>query len=204
MYVQNLAGSAASELLFTSKGAQTGTGGLWPGSWSADGQQMAFMHAASAGGDISLYDRRAGGRSAPLISGPATEWGARLSPDGHSLAYVSNESGRWQVYLQALPTPGARVQISADGGTEVVWARNGRELFYRNGPRVIAVAIEPGGGLKIGKTTVLFEGPFAAGQPGLPNYDVAPDGRFVMVEPGPDERTTPQLHVLLNWPALLR
>ena len=87
---------------------------------------------------------------------------------------------------------------------QVVWARNGRELFYRNGPRMMAVSIETGATLTVGQTSVLFEAPLMLGLVGLPNYDVAPDGRFVMVEPGPEERSPPLLHVTLNALTVLK
>lgn len=105
--------------------------------------------------------------------------------------------------MQPFPGPGNRRQISTDGGTEVVWSRDGRELFYRNGARMMAVSIDTRN-FSVGQTTTLFEAPLILGSPGLPAYDVAADGRFVMIEPGPDERLTQPIQITLNWPAMLK
>jgi Tol biopolymer transport system component len=115
---------------------------------------MANM-AGPTGGDLRLFDR-ATESDAPLVSTPFTEWGARLSPDNRVLAFVSNETGRWEVHVQPFPGPGR--QISTEGGTEAVWSRDGRELFYRNGSRMMAVAIDTAS-LSVGETTTLFDVP---------------------------------------------
>ena len=178
--------------------------GLWPGSFSRDGQRLVYMAIMTGptGGDLRVFDR-ATGTDAPVVETPFTEWGARRSPDNRVLAFVSNESGRWEVHVQPFPGPGNRRQISTDGGTEVVWSRDGRELFYRNGSRLMAVSVDTAS-LSVGQTTTLFDAPLMLGSPGLPAYDVTADGRFVMVEPGPDERMTQPIHVTLNWPGLIK
>jgi eukaryotic-like serine/threonine-protein kinase len=76
-----------------------------------------------------------------LVQGPFNAGGARFSPDGHWMAYVSDESGRTEVYLRAYPQAGPRIQISVEGGTAPVWWHNGRELFFRNGDQVFAVSM---------------------------------------------------------------
>ena len=86
----------------------------------------------------------------------------QFSPDGHWLAYVSDESGRYETYVQPYPGPGGKRQISTDGGTEPVWNRNGRELFYRSGNKMMAVDITTQPGFAAGKPRMLFEGPYAA------------------------------------------
>ncbi len=172
--------------------------GLWPGSWSRDGRTLAFMESSNSG-DVNIL--RAGDATPmPFVSSPATEWGARLSLDDRWMAYTSNESGRWEVYIKPYPGPGARRQISIDGGAEVVWARNGRELFYRNGPKLMAVDIQTAPSFSVGDPHVVFEGTFAPGQPGLPGYDVSVDGqRFLMVKPSDAEAAQRPIHVIVNW-----
>jgi len=174
--------------------------GMWPGSWSPDGQTLAFMQSSPAsGGDIAVLNRAAGGEPQPFVSTAATEWGAKLSPDGRWMAYISNESGQWEVYLQPFPGPGNRRQVSSNGGSEIVWARNGLELFYRDGSRMMAVPIRTTPSFSIGNPEVLFEGTYLLGSPGAHNYDVTPDGqRFLMIKAG-DREDAPQVQVILNW-----
>jgi hypothetical protein len=115
------------------------------------------------------------------------------------MAYVSNDSGRWEVYIQTYPGQGGRIQVSSEGGTEVVWARNGREI-YRNQHQLMAVPIRTAPTLKVGKPSPLFESPFVAGEPGLPNYDVSADGsRFLMIRAGAEEAKPGPLNIVINW-----
>ncbi len=136
-----------------------------------------------------------------LLQTPFDEHTGMLSPDDRWLAYVSNESGREEIYMRPFPGPGGKVQISTEGGAEPQWSRDGKELFYRKGEKMMAVAISAEPELAAGKPTLLFEGRYlsglSAGNPAT-NYDVAPDGRFVMIRV--EERTAPtQLNLVLNW-----
>jgi Tol biopolymer transport system component len=110
-----------------------------PHSVSPNGQLIAFGRVDPKNQRdiwiLSVKDRK----SALFLSTPATEGAARFSPDGRWIAYVSDESGRPEIYVQPYPGPGGKWQISADGGIEPVWNANGRELFYRSGNRMMAV-----------------------------------------------------------------
>jgi len=174
--------------------------GVWPGSWTPDGQTLALMQGSpTSGGDIGVLNRRLNPDAQPFIHTSATEWGAKLSPDGRWMAYISNESGQWEVYIQPFPGPGNRRQISSGGGTEIVWARSGRELFYRSGQRMMAVPFTASPTFSIGNPELLFEGPYLVGSPGAHNYDVAPDGqRFLMIEAS-EPKGSLQIHILTNW-----
>jgi len=123
-----------------------------------------------------------------------------FSPDGRALAWVSNETGREQVYVRPYPDTG-RTLVSVDGGWEPIWSRNGTELFYRSGRRLYAVPVRTKGVLTIGQPSLLFEGDFDRGSPtpGIPSYDVAADGRFIMVTSTADAGTPARLDVVLNW-----
>ncbi len=104
--------------------------------------------------------------------------------------------------MTPFPGPGGRQPISTDGGTEPVWSRDGRELYYRNGDALMAVTISTEPALTPGKPTLLFAGPyrsgvFVGGNPGS-NYDVTPDGRFVMIRNEGSSAAT-QILVVLNW-----
>ena len=107
-----------------------------------------------------------------------------LSPDARCLAYVSNESGGYQVYVQPFPGPGRKSQVSTEGVTEPVWARSGRELFYRSGRKMMVVDTVTGPAFSTGNPKMLFEGDDAAlGRVfGGQNYAVTPDGQhFIMI-----------------------
>ena len=102
--------------------------------------------------------------------------------------------------MRPLSATGRVRPISVEGGSEPVWAPDGRELFYREGTRMMAVTIDAGG--QIQPPRVLFDGDFARGTIDAANYDVMPDGRFVMIQ-RPSPTSGPTLHVLINWLAAL-
>ena len=128
-----------------------------------------------------------------------------ISPDGRWIAYVSDVSGRDEVYVQSFPESGERIPISTQGGIEPVWRRDGRELFYRNGDKLMAVTLGISPKLTPGVPEVLFEGRFRKTLlvSEAANYDVSPDGNsFVMVRQ--KNLVTPAvIQVMLNWPEVL-
>ena len=116
----------------------------------------------------------------PFLLTPFDERSPRFSPDGKWLAYVSDESGRNDVYVQPFPGPGPKWLVSTDGGIDPVWSKDGRELFYRRDDQMMAVSVAPKGEFSAGRPQRLFEIRFDAGDNG-PNYDVSRDGTwFVM------------------------
>ncbi len=122
-----------------------------------------------------------------------------FSPDGRWLAFVSSESGSDEVYLQPYPGPGPKTLISSGWSYEPLWSPDGRELFYRQegGHRMMAVTVETNPQLKVGKPRLLFEGSYFSKRGGYPiSYDIAPDGRFLMImaDPAPT-----RLNIVLNW-----
>ena len=138
----------------------------------------------------------------PFLGTPFNEGGARFSPDGRWLADVSDESGRPEIYVQPYPGPGGKWQVSTDGGTEPVWNRNGRELFYRSGNKLMAVETTTSPSFSAGKPRMLFEGQYlATDYPQLGSgYDVSADGqRFLMVKETARTSPTDQINVVLNW-----
>ena len=123
---------------------------------------------------------------------------ADVSPDGRWLAYVSDESGEPEVYVRPFPDGGGKMIVSTDGGSSPVWSADERELFYREGNRVMAVRIQLGDELTLGTPTFLFESSFAGGNFGANSFDVTANGeRFLVVESS--TRTRGELHVVLNW-----
>jgi Tol biopolymer transport system component len=188
-------GSGGLERLTTSEYTQS------PHSWSPDGKLIAF-HEINPTTGYDIWVLRLGDRKAQLfLRTPFNEGAARFSPDGHWLAYMSNESGRFEIYVQPYPGPGGKSQISTDGGTEPVWNPSGRELLYRSGDKMMAVDIATQPGFAASKPRLLFEGQYVPTPATLPNYDVTPDGqRFLMVKPIEAVEAAPtQINVVLNW-----
>jgi Tol biopolymer transport system component len=172
-----------------------------PSSWSPDGQLLSFTEVGSATGYDLWVLRLSDRKPQPFLQTPFNESVPRFSPDGHWLSYISNESGRYEVYVQPYPGPGGKWQISTEGGTEPVWNHNGRELFYRNGDKMMAVDIATQSGFAAGKPKLLFEGRYERTPATSPNYDVSPDGqRFLMLKSDAQEAAAPtQINVVLNW-----
>jgi serine/threonine-protein kinase len=121
---------------------------------------------------------------------------AAFSPNARWLVYVSDESGREEVYVRPFPSAGSRWPISVDGGREPVWARSGGEVFYRNGNRMMAVTVTSDATFTATKPALLFEGKALSG---IGSYDVTPEGEFLMIEPGESDSPASQLNVVLNW-----
>jgi serine/threonine-protein kinase len=178
----------------------------FPSSWSPDGRWLVYAtREDNVKSDIWVLPMDKSKDPAPLLQSPAKETAGMVSPDGRWIAYVSDFSGRDEVYIQSFPEPGERIPISNLGGIEPAWRRDGRELFYREGDRLMVVDLGGGPGITPRTPEVLFEGRFRKTLYGseAANYDVSPDGsRFVMVRQ--KNLVTPTvIHVVLNWPEAL-
>lgn len=122
-----------------------------------------------------------------------------FSPDGHRVAYLSDETGQMEVFVSAYPGGQNRRLVSADGGTEPVWSPDGRELFYRHGDEMMVVSFDAPSGFPSAPTR-LFAGPFLHDFNGNPNYAVSPDGqRFLMIRSALHSPALSQIHVVQNW-----
>ena len=131
----------------------------------------------------------------PFLQTPFNERRAMFSPDGRWIAYQSDASGRNEIYLSRFPASPGEWQVSTEGGTETRWNPNGRELFYRNADKMMAVDVDSQGELVLGKPRLLFERSLLR-----EDYDVAPDGqRFVMVDESESAPAPTQLNLVLNW-----
>ena len=179
-------------------------------SWSPDGRTLAYTAITpEAGSHIMVESLAEDHESHPFADIKAAAGSPKFSPDGRWLAYCSNESKKPQVYVQAFPGPGAKIQVSSDGGTDPVWKRSGGELYFRNGDKMMAVAVSTAPTFTAGRPRTLWEGHYShgmstsCGPPGATssNYDVTPDGRrFLMVkDEAPDTAVSKQIVVVLGW-----
>jgi len=179
----------------------------FPCSWSADGRLLSFVEAnPTTGYDIWVLDMKdpstgsgQGHKGTPFLRTPFYERGV-ISPDGRWMAYTSNESGRYEVYVQPYPGPGGKWQISTDGGMDVRWSTIGRELTYRSGDKMMAVDIATLPAFSAGKPRMLFEGAYVPSSPTISSYDVSADGqRFLMLKPVERAQAATQIVVVQNW-----
>jgi Tol biopolymer transport system component len=197
-------GTGQAELL--AKG--TSASQVFPTSFSPDGTKL-LVHGdpnTTQVDDIGIVSLDGGANKVvtPLLATMFEEANAQVSPDGRWMAYESNESGQAEVYVRPFPKADAgRWQVSTGGGTQPVWARSGRELFYRSGETVMSVPIEMGASFVARNPMVLFKGQYAPTLGGR-NYDVSPDGRrFLMLKVASaanGQVTTPaRFNVVENW-----
>lgn len=177
--------------------------------WSSDGARvlyhLTFGDQKTASGLWLMT--MPGSRSVPFRNDGFLYPQAALSPDGHWVAYSSNQSGRYEIYVESFPTPGRRVQVSADGGTQPRWRRDQTELYFLSADsRLIAVAANLGVEAKLGIATPLFTLAMPGGAMGGEplQYDVSADGRFLaaVVEPHVPDR--PAVTIALNATAGLK
>jgi len=181
-------GSAEAEPLTTE-------GPRFPISVSLDG----IVAYVTPRGDIGVLPLEGERVPEPVLTNRYRETSPQFSPDGRWLAFSSDRSGQFEVYVKPYPGQGGIVPISTDGGLEPVWARSGEELFYRNGRKMMVVPVQMEPAFKAEKPELLFEGSYLFSLTNLStNYDVTPDGqRFVMVQGAEVEQT--QINVVLNW-----
>ncbi len=172
-----------------------------PAAWSPDGQWVLFQQITpKTRTDLLLLGTGSEKKPRPWLQTEFDEDEASFSPDGRWVSYVSDQTGRAEVWVRPFPGPGAPIRMSAEGGHEPVWSRNGAELFYQSGRKLITAEVasrEPE--LRFKPLRVLFEGGFVPYDPNVPRtYDVAPDGRFLMIQE--DQRpSSASLVVVQNW-----
>ncbi len=179
----------------------------WQGTWaspyavSRDGKSLLVDKFNSDSKDNLWILRLAGDERSveetPFLASSYSECLADLSPNNRWVAFTSDESGGWEVYVTSFPHPGEKFRISTEGGEEPVWSPNGRELYYRFGTRWFVVDVTTGDRFEAGRPRFLFEGPFA-NLPGY-SYAVAPDGNHLLVVEGVDQTKAPtELNVVTN------
>jgi len=170
----------------------------FPTSYSPDGWNMLFTDESPATRlDIWMLPMDDKSNPQPVVKTQFNETAAVFSPDGQWIAYQSDESRRYEVYVRPFRGPESKQQISSEGGTEPLWGPDGRELFYRNGDKMMVVTISTHPQFNATKPKLLFKGWYSANRIAA-NYDITPDGqRFIMIK---GEQTAPtQIRIVLNW-----
>jgi Tol biopolymer transport system component len=180
-----------------------------PTHWSRDGQFLFFQQEEPGGGwDLWAMPMTGSRKPFPVLQSAFNEAMAVLSPNGKWLAYSSDETGSWQVYVQGFDADAgfparAKWRISADGGAQPRWRADGNELLYvSEDRRIVAVAVSAGLKFEAGAATTLFGSSSLIERDGPWDYDVTPDGRRLVVSAGEGRRVAP-LTLILNWPAAL-
>ena len=177
---------------------------LIPRSWSADANSLLLSELALSGTtsyDIGILSMEGDRPWRPLIQGEFVEVGPAISPDGRWMAYISNESGRQEIYVRPFPDVEAgRWQVSTSGGGEPKWSADGRTLFYRFGRTINRVSVETEEAFEAGIPETLYEGTFF-NEVG-PQWDVDPNGeRFLVIRnvESTGEEIPQELRIVLNW-----
>jgi eukaryotic-like serine/threonine-protein kinase len=202
MYWQAADGSSQMERLNQSERRQ------FPASWTPDGETLLFLEQPediAAGYDIHLLHLR-DRRVTPFLNSRFDETYPEISPDGHWIAYASDESGRKEVYVQPFPGPGGKWQISSEGGIEPLWSRDGKELFYRQpwtqrDNQAFVVDVQTGNGFSAGKPRLLFKAQGYVGMSSIRTWDISPDGRRFLVVSAEERKPRPITELILvqNW-----
>jgi Tol biopolymer transport system component len=156
---------------------------LLPNSWSADGQRLLLSHFSPSGSRLELLSI-AGGKLEPFLSAKGSQSNGMISPDGKWVAYASDESGNWEIYVTTFPDAAGKWQVSRGGGTEPRWRGDCKEIFYV-APKgmLMAVSVDSENGLTTGLPAPLFQihrrAPISSTD--VFSYDVARDGKRFLV-----------------------
>ncbi len=194
MWIQPTSGSGNQEKLETPPASSS------VASWSADGRYIFLnLQNNATRFDIYYFDLNGDRKLTVFLNSPANEHGPVLSPNGKWLAYESDESGRYEVYVTAFPGPGGKWQISNGGGTGASWSADGKQLYYHSGDKLMSVPIQNAEKFEFGAPSALpiHLNEFDALGP------VAPGERFPALKPLSGGQSNPQ-EVILNWPGVLK
>ena len=173
-----------------------------PTSWSPDGRFLAYWSVGlDTGRDIWILPLQGERKPRSFLQTKFDELQPKFSPDGRWIAYTSNESGQFEVYVQPFPGPGGKWQVSTDGGSNPVWERNGRELFYLSSKKIMSVNVA---------TQRSFHASMPRSVADIPPtlltalatsfYDVSLDGqRFLFIKPDTENGPPQEVRVVQNW-----
>jgi Tol biopolymer transport system component len=185
--------SGTSERLTESELSQFAT------SISRDGKFLVYMeYSPTRSSDIWVLPLDGQRTPRPLLDSPFSEERAAISPDGMWVAYQSNESGRFEIYLTRLDGTGGKVRLSTNGGFNAMWSPDGREVIYRWNDEVLTVPVAFAPALKIGAPQALFRANLEG------DGDITPDGRLLFLRPSSQVSAPQSMNVVLGWFSELR
>jgi serine/threonine protein kinase/Tol biopolymer transport system component len=198
LYIKPASGARPEELLVESEEMK------FPTDWSRDGRFIVYQsHSPSTGWDLWVLPMDGERKPFPFLRTEFTELEGRFSPDGHWLAYSSNETGRWEIYVQSFPEPGRKSQVSTRGGRQPKWRRDGRELFYIAADgKFMSVEVKAHEAFSVGVPRAMFDA--ALVDPNYLNYDVTADGRRFLMNTRIQDPGSAFFTVVLNWTAGLK
>ena len=183
-----------------------GPSSKWPSSWSSDGRFLAFTDFTPTGSRLWTTPVQSGCEATLYREAPFAMDALQFSPDGTRVAYMSKESGRFEVYVDSFPKPDHSVRVSTEGGGWPKWRRDGRELYYLALDRkLMASSVQTTtSGLTFSTPRVLFEGPGVNPDTGRTQFEPSPDGSRFLFNARVEDPTPRGLTVITNWPALLK
>ncbi len=199
IYVKNTSGAGSAQPLLQSDSQK------FPSDWSRDGRYLLFDAMAgkgNSGNDIWVLPLFGDRKPFPFLQTKYMEGHGRFSPDGRWIAYESNESGNYQIYLSPFPGGGGKYQVSQGGGVQPEWNHDGSKLYYLApvGKLMEASVKEEGSAVEIGTPREIFQEPLASSGPAGIAYSVAPDGKRFLVDKA-EQGNSPPLTLVTNWTA---
>jgi Tol biopolymer transport system component len=194
LYEKSSAGTGEEKLVLTTDLLKA------PFSWSADGKFLTFQTASTKTtaqtGDLWTYSF-ADQKASPFLATDFNEGEPTFSPDGKWIAYVSNESGKFEIYVRTFPDTGGKWQISTAGGEDPLWSRDGSEIFYDSGTKLMTVPVKTSPAFEAGTPQLLFEARFRTDN-GI-QYDVSADGKKFLVDQDITESALAPITLVQNW-----
>ena len=185
-------GSGSYEVLGSR--ATRADGAIYSAVMSPDGRWL--LYCPNSDGGLKVVPTAGADSSRAFVEAGQSVTMPRFSPDGGWVAYVTGETARREVYVRPFPGPGPVITVSTGGGTEPIWSRDGAQLFYRVGRQIVSARVERTPTFRVVSRSILVEGNYLA-SPNYAQYDVARDGRFLMLQP---TGASTQFTVLVNWP----
>jgi len=191
LYVKNADGTGEAESLLSEPTSQS------PSSWSPDGQWIAVNHGGmgSTDGVQDIWMSSPSGEAGAFRESGANEFGAVFSADGRWIAYQSDQSGRFEVYVEPFTGTGERNAVSVRGGSSPLFSPDGSELYYREDTAVMKVSVSTTDGFTVSAPTLVHDGPYWLDPTGHVAFGVFPDGKLLMIDTGQAN----EIRVVLHW-----
>jgi eukaryotic-like serine/threonine-protein kinase len=193
LYRKDASGVGAEELILRSKGV------LWPYQWRRD--HLLYFEGVSGSNDVWMMATNDFTKRTPLIETPYNDVDGAVSPDGKWLAYVSNETGRWEIYLTTFPPSATKIVVTTQGGCDPTWSPDGATLYYTrpSSAELLSMAVMNGDPPRFGSPRRIYGGPLE--YPSDHSIDVDPKGDRLIV--APSFAVQGDLTVLVNWESML-